>query len=187
MSTPIENPFHNLGDFGWESLKGSARSLPPELRGLKLDSTWIVEWNGVLGGGKFTKDHITSCVEFGKSYINEWGTEYVGAKVSMEVARYVFEVVDNGEVMLNAINYEARASNATPSLSSLVYDSIPGSRAAATIIRESSVLNSSNMTLRLSPIARSRVYNFLESLTQPACRFHPRLAYGRVCFLALQQ
>jgi len=99
VSTPFataKNPFCNLGEFNGRECP--ARSLPAELRDLQLGSTWTIEFNEVPDDGVFTKNHITSRVSFVDDYIDEQGTSYPGAMVSMELADDIFEVVDNGEV-----------------------------------------------------------------------------------------
>ena len=97
-SATEENPFQNLGEFDWIAGEGPARSLPDELRALQLGLTWTGEFNEPFEPDGFTKNHITSRVRFSEPYFDEEGMEYPGAKISMELSRTLFRVIDNGEV-----------------------------------------------------------------------------------------
>ena len=89
------NPFHNLGEFNLERGKGPARSLPDALKALRLGLTWTVDFEEV--DDPAAKNHITSRVTFAEPYVDGMRTVY-GAKISMELARPSFRVVDNDEV-----------------------------------------------------------------------------------------
>ncbi|KAL5636122.1 hypothetical protein ACGC1H_004816 [Rhizoctonia solani] len=98
MAATVENPFHDLGEFDWAKKSEPARSLPPILKEIQLDSRWIVEFLDVTDSDEFTKNHIVSRVLFTQPYVREGGDSYLGALISMELTDTLFDVVEEEEL-----------------------------------------------------------------------------------------